>query len=203
MKLTSRAFILLFAVLFISRESFCQEAKNKEINYNVSALIGTAAYSWPTYGEGGLHGVNYSLSAGIQLSETVNFAIQVDYSSFRIAEDKESEIEVSYQPYPIYSFSGEIIPKLWGGLNIILGGGVFYQKTGTILYHVYNSKEKIEFTERRAEYEGVDIPKFHGVFGFGGDIKLNKALSLLLQTRFFIRNDHYAWFMETGLKYNF
>lgn len=202
MKLTYLPFILLFAVLFISRESFSQEVNNQEINGNISALIGTASYSWPTLGGGGLAGMNYSISGGIQLSENVTFTIQADYTPFGITDRSEGDIEVSYQPNPIFSFSGEIIPKLWGGLNIILGLGVSSQKGGAIQYHYYNSKENRSYTEQGEEITGADGPKAHGIFGFGGDIKLSKALSMPFQTRFFIAN-YGGWLLETGLKYNF
>ncbi|MGE5400364.1 MAG: hypothetical protein ACM3S2_08165 [Ignavibacteriales bacterium] len=54
MKLTNIAFILLLASLSVNQESFSQENK-----YSASALIGTAAYGWPTEGGGWVKGTNY------------------------------------------------------------------------------------------------------------------------------------------------
>ncbi|HEX2869159.1 MAG TPA: hypothetical protein VHO03_19105 [Ignavibacteriales bacterium] len=202
MKMTNLLFILLFIVLFINRESFSQEVKPQETNGSLSALIGTASLAWPTLGGGGLSGINYSFSGGIQLSENVSFTIQADFTSFGVTDRAEGDIQVSYQPNPIFSFAGEIVPKLWGGLNVILGLGVSSQKGGAIPYHYYNSKENRSYTVETEEMTGAEGSKAHGIIGFGGDIKLSKALFMPLQARFFIAN-YGGWILETGLKYKF
>lgn len=195
MKSAGIVLVLFFTSLFINRESFGQENK-----YSLSALIATGAYGWPTGGGGWGGGINYSLSGGYRLFESMDIALQADYTSYRFTERIYTELDNSYQRNRVYSFSGEIIPK-WGFLNIILGGGVSYQKADAVKFNYYDSKEKRTGTHQVVK--GEDNFRGHGVFGFGGDIKIIKEISLILQTRFIIRSEYALWFGETGVKYNF
>ncbi|MCU7497299.1 MAG: hypothetical protein HF314_12210 [Ignavibacteria bacterium] len=195
MKLANIVCIFLLVSLSINQDSFGQENK-----YSLSALIGTVAYGWPTEGGGWAKGTNYSLSGEYKLFESMDLALQADYSSFRFTEEYGGSIDIKNLRNRVYSFSGEIIPKLWV-FNIVLGGGVSYQKADAVMYpsYVYEGKT----IESHQLVKGEDNFRVHGVVGFGGDIKIIKEISLVLQTRFIIRSEYSLWFGETGLKYNF
>lgn len=192
MKFLNMVFLLLLVVFSIDQVSFGQGNK-----YSASILIGTGEYGWPTEGGGWVKGTNYSLSGGYKLFAIKDFplqmdlALQADYTSYRFTEEYAGSIDILNLRNRVYSFSGEIVPKL-GVFNIILGGGVSYQKADAVRY-----------TGGPQLIKGEDNFRTHGVFGLGGDIKIIKEISLVLQTRFIMRRDYALWFWETGLKYNF